>query len=139
MSTIRQAQDAVCHALAVSRDDMLGAGRDVATVQARHAAMWLARSVTGQSYTVIAKAFGVDKQTAIYGAQRTAGRIADDSGLGGWLNDLARLLLGPAPVEPRAHRLGPITLDAATMAEIEAAHREAPHCLPYKSSRAWPT
>lgn len=58
-----------CHHFDVTGDALLGRGRDRATVDARHVAMWLMRD-GGRPYAEIGRELGVDHSTVIYAVRR---------------------------------------------------------------------
>lgn len=85
----------------VTETDLISARRDKQTVVARHAAILLAREMTGHSMPVIGRLFGNRDHTTILSAVRSMqDRIRNDPTVAESVNDL-RQLLRPTEDTPR--------------------------------------
>lgn len=62
--------DAACEVFQLPRDDIVGERRYHHIIKYRHAAMIVARDLTGASYPVIARAFGKKDHTTVIHALR---------------------------------------------------------------------
>ena len=76
--TVAEVQEAVCVELGISREALVGKGRDATTVKARQMAMYLARAHCGLSYPDLASAFGRrDHTTALHSVRRVETRLVE--------------------------------------------------------------
>ncbi len=85
-----------CAAFAVSRDELLSAGRSSRLAWARQVAMYLARRHTGATLPAIGERFGGRNHTTVMYACRKAGeRLAADPAAQALVHDLERRLTEP--------------------------------------------
>jgi chromosomal replication initiator protein len=94
--TIARVQELACEAFAVSREELLSAGRNQRLAWARHVAMYLAREHTGATLPAIGESFGGRNHTTVLYACRRAGeKIASDPAAQALVRDLERRLTDP--------------------------------------------
>jgi chromosomal replication initiator protein len=80
--------EVVAAASGIGRRELLSRRRARRTVEARQAAMWLARQAAGRSYPAIGRVFNRDHTTVIYGVSRTEQRMATDYAFAVWVRSL---------------------------------------------------
>lgn len=83
---------AVAAAAGITSREILSERRERRAVQARHAAMWLAREMSGYSYPAIGRAFRRDHTSVLYGVARTETRLARDADFADWMRTLERAI-----------------------------------------------
>lgn len=74
----------------VSPEDILGRSKKRRIVDARHAAMFVARTVTGLSFPVLGRAFDRDHTTVLSAVRAVEGRARYDADLAEGLDALVR-------------------------------------------------
>ena len=80
--SIEQIVRAVCRHYHVTRTDLMSQRRDARTVRPRHVAMYLARELTGQTFPMIARAFGDrDHTTVLHAARVIEAQLVHDANL----------------------------------------------------------
>jgi len=89
----------------VTMKDVLGDGRQLATVKARHAAMLLMRSELHLSYPQIGRQFLKDHTTAIYAIRHIEERIAEGGTVAQEVDEIRALLNGKPTPCPRCERI----------------------------------
>ena len=77
--TVERVLELTCEAFALSRDELLSAGRSARVAWPRQVAMYLAREHTGETLPAIGRQFGGRNHTTVmYACRRTGERIAAD-------------------------------------------------------------
>jgi chromosomal replication initiator protein len=88
-------------AFGVTPRDLRSDRRDRRVVVARHAAMWLARLMTGHSLPAIGRAFGDrDHTTVLYAVSRNGQRMAEDAAVADRVLVLQAALAAPDEAAP---------------------------------------
>jgi len=94
--TIARIQELTCEAFALSRDELLSAGRSGRVAWPRQVAMYLAREHTGATLPAIGREFGGRNHTTVmYACRRTGERLASDPAAKAIVYDLERRLADP--------------------------------------------
>lgn len=75
MTTIRQLQDEICDLYGIDRAALLGERQDPPTVRPRQLAMYLARVITGSSFSRIGREFKRDRTTIRHACRAIEGRL----------------------------------------------------------------
>ena len=103
--TVEDVQDAICAAFAISRAELVSAGRSARLAWPRQVAMYLAREHTGQSLPAIGARFGGREHSTVHHAcKRTAERMAADPEATALVQRLSTALSAGAAERPADRR-----------------------------------